>query len=50
MTKLSALLISFSLHELVESVEIAFLLKFGNWGSWNWELCVQCTKSSDSSF
>jgi len=30
MTKLSTLLIVFSLHELVESIEIAFLLKFGN--------------------
>jgi len=30
MTKLSALLVAFSLHELVESIEIAFLLKFGN--------------------
>jgi len=30
MTKLSALLIAFSLHKLVESIEIVFLLKFGN--------------------
>jgi len=30
MTKLSALLIAFSLHELLESIEITFLLKFEN--------------------
>jgi len=30
MTKLFALLIAFPLHELVESIEITFLLKFGN--------------------
>jgi len=29
-TKLSALLIAFSLHKLVESIKIAFLLKFGD--------------------
>jgi len=30
MTKLFALLIAFSWHELVKSIDIAFLLKFGN--------------------
>jgi len=31
-TKLSAHLIAFSLHELVELIEIVFLLKFRNYG------------------
>jgi len=30
LTKLFALLIAFSLHKLVKSIEIAFLLKIGN--------------------